>query len=101
MGHGSNADDMLRAKCTRLEVEREDCLSRLRESDRQLASARREESEMVEYLRNSSREKAMYILKSEHSILLKKREDELITDMRYQLVKGHVDMRKQTAEVVE
>ena len=50
---GSNVDDMLRARCTRLEVEREDCLARLRESDRQLALARREESEMEAYLRNS------------------------------------------------
>ena len=41
---GPRADEALRAKCTQLAVEREDCLSRLRESDRQLASARREES---------------------------------------------------------
>jgi len=41
-----SADEALRTKCTQLAVERDDGLSRLRESDRQLASARREESEM-------------------------------------------------------
>ena len=53
------------------------------------------------YIRHSAREKATYILKSEHATLLKKREDELITDMRQQFVKGHAEMRRQTAEVVE
>ena len=43
----------------------------------------------------------MYILKSEHAMLLNMREDEVITDMRKQLAKGHVDMRRQTVEVVE
>ena len=70
-------------------------------SDRQLVSARREESEMEAYLRYSSREKASCITMSEHEILLKRREDELSTEMRQQLVKGHVDMRRQTAEAVE
>ena len=65
----------------------------LRESDRQLASARRDESEMEAYLRNSAREKAMHILKSENAILLKKREDELITDMRKQLVKTNAMLK--------
>ena len=56
---------------------------------------------MEAYLRNSVREKAMYILKYEHAIRLKKREDELITDMRQQLVKGHAEMRRQTVEAVK
>ena len=42
---------------------------------------------MEAYIWNSAREKATHILKSEHAILLKKREDELITNMRKQLVK--------------
>ena len=85
----------------KLEVARELYLSRLRESDRQLASARREESEMEASLQTSVREIALYIPKSKRNILLKTREDELITDMRQRLVKGHVEMRRQTAEVVE
>ena len=82
MPNGPSADEALSTKCTQLAVEREYCLSRLRESDRQLASARREESEMEAYLRNSAREKAMYLHKSEHAILLNAREDELVIDMR-------------------
>ena len=71
------------------------------ESDRQLASARRDESEMEASVQYYVREKALRIPKSEHATLLKKREDELITDMRQQLVQGHADMRRQTVEVVE
>ena len=33
--------------------------------------------------------------------MLKRREDELITSMRSQLVKGHAQMKRQTAEAVE
>ena len=40
-------------------------------------------------------------LKSEHETLLKALQDELITDMRKQLVNSHVDMRKRTSEAVE
>ena len=43
---------------------------------------RRGESEMEAYFRNSAREKAMYLHKSEHAILRKAREDELVTDTR-------------------
>ena len=84
LSDGPSADDVLRAKCTQVEVERDVYLSRLRESDGQLVAARREESDMEASLCNSAREKAMYILKSEHAIMLKTREDELITDMRKQ-----------------
>ena len=56
---------------------------------------------MEAYLRNSAREKAMYPHKSEHAIPIKAREDELVTDMRKQLVNGHAEMRKRTAEAVE
>ena len=56
---------------------------------------------MEAYLRNSALEKASHILKSEHAILLKNREDELITDMRQQLVKGHAEIIRQTAKSVE
>ncbi len=88
-------------KCTQLVVEHQNSLSRLREADRQLASARREELEMEAYIRNSARDKAKYILKSEHESQLRAREDELVTDMRKQLANGHANMRKRTAEAVE
>ena len=42
-----------------------------------------------------------YMLKSDHAALLKKREGELLADMKIQLVKGHAKMRRQTAEAVE
>ena len=50
---GQNVDESLHAKCTQLAIEHENSLSRLRESDRQLASARREQSEMEAYIRNT------------------------------------------------
>ena len=43
----------------------------------------------------------MYSLESEHAILLKRREDELITDMRKQLVKSHAEMGRQMVEAVD
>jgi len=36
----------------------------------------------------------MYLHKSEHAILLKAREDDLVTDMRKQLANGHAELRK-------
>ena len=39
---GPNVDEALRATCTQLATDHENSLSRWRESDRQLASARRE-----------------------------------------------------------
>ena len=56
---------------------------------------------MDSFIKQSARDDPKHIFKSEHALMLKAREDELITDMRSQLVKGHADMRKQTAEVVE
>ena len=43
----------------------------------------------------------MYLHRSEHALLLKAREDKLVTDMQQQLVNGHADMRKRTAEAGE
>ena len=53
------------------------------------------------FIKTSARDDSKYIRKSEHALMLKKREDELITDMRNQLVKAHEEIRKQTAEAVE
>ncbi len=76
-------------------------LSRLRESDKQLVSARREGMEMELFIKNSAPDDNEYILKSTRALMLRKREDEFITHMRSQLLKGHAAVRKQTAEVVE
>ena len=56
---------------------------------------------MEAYIRNTARDKAKYILRSEHESLLKAGEDELVTDMRKQLVHGYVVMRHRTVEAVE
>ena len=42
-----------------------------------------------------------YMLKSDHAAFKKKREGELLADMKIQLVKGHAEMRRQTAEAVD
>ena len=73
----------------------------MRESDRQLVLARREEADMETAMRNAIRDKSSFILKSEHESLLKRREDELVADMRKQLSIGYSDMRQRTAEAVE
>ena len=52
------------------------------------------------FIQSSARDDSTYILKSEHALVLKKLEDELIADMRSQLVKGHAEMRRKTAEAV-
>ena len=54
------------------------------DTERQLVLARRGEAEMELSLKKSDRDTAQYILKSEHDLTLKKREDELVTDMRNQ-----------------
>ena len=63
--------------------------------------ARREEAEMESSLRNAIRDKSLYVLKSEHESVLKRREDELVVDMRKQLSIGYSDMHQRTAEAVE
>ena len=66
-----------------------------------MASARRDESEMEASIRNTARDKAKYILKSEHESILKVREDELVADTLKQLAIGYVDMKQRTTEAVE
>ena len=73
----------------------------MRESDRQLVLARREEADMETAMRNAIRDKSSFILKSEHESLLKRREDELVADMRKQFSIGYSDMRQRTAQAVE
>ena len=52
-------------------------------------------------LNESDRDTAQYILKSEHEMMLKQREEDLIADMRKQLSIGYSDMCKKTSEAVE
>ena len=47
------------------------------DTERQLVLARRGEAEMEASLRSTTRDKAQYILKSEHESMLKQREDDL------------------------
>ena len=78
-------DDTLRAKCTQLALENEGFVSHVWESERQLVSTRHEEAEMENSLRNAIRDKSLYVLKSEHEPVLKRREEDLVADMKRQL----------------
>ena len=99
--YSGSSDEALRAKCTQLEITNESTISHMRESERQLVLARREEAEMESSLNKAIRDKALYVLKSEHESLLKGREDELVADMRKQPSIGYSDMRQRTVEPVE
>ena len=52
-------------------------------------------------LKNTNRDTTQYVLKSEHESMLKKREEDLVADMRKQLSIGYSDMCKKTSEAVE
>ena len=86
-------------KFAALEKERNELRAMLKNSEDQLDSFRRE----IITLRMSASvmDPENYMLKSEHAELLKKRETELLADMKVQLLKGHAEMRRQTAEAVE
>ena len=99
--HVSSDDDALRAKCTQLALENESVVSRMWDTERQLVLARRGEAEMEISLKNTNRDIAQYVLKSEHESTLNKREVDLVADMRKQLLIGYSDMCKKTSEAVE
>ena len=86
-------------KFATLEKERDELRAMLKKAEDQLDSFRREIITLT--MRASVIDPAKYMLKSEHSELLKKRETELLTDMKVQFMKGHAEMRRQTAEAVE
>jgi hypothetical protein len=98
---GPMGDDALRTKCTKLALENESFASRIWDTERQLVLARRNEEEMQLSLKKTDRDVAQYVLKSEHEAMLKRREEDLIADMRKKLSIGHSDMCKKTSEVVE
>ena len=91
----------MRTKCIQLALENESFVSQVWETERQLVSARREEAGMESSLRNAVWDKSQYVLKSEHESMLKQREEDLVADMRKQLLIGYSDMRQRTAEAVE
>ena len=86
-------------KCKTLEKERNELRVMLKNSEVQLDTVRREVVTLT--LKASSMDPEKYMLMSDHSELLKKREAELLADMKVQLLKGHAEMRRQTAEAVE
>ena len=94
VGNGSLDDDALRTKCAKLALENESFASRMWDTERQLVLARRGEAEMELCLKQTDRDTAQYSLKSEHEAMLKKREEDLIADMRKQLSIGYSDMCK-------
>ena len=85
VGNSPSDDDVLRAKCTQLALENESFVSRMWDIERQLVLARRGEAEMELSLKKTNHDTAQYILKSEHETMLKKREEDLVADMRKQL----------------
>ena len=99
--NGSSDDDAFRAKCTQLALENESFVSLMRETERQLVLARRGEAEIEISRKNTNRDTAQYVLTSEHESMLKKREEDLVTDMKKQLSIGYSDMCKKTSEAVE
>jgi hypothetical protein len=52
-------------------------------------------------LKKTDRDVSQYVLRSEHEAMLKKREEDLVADMRKQLSIGYSDMCKKTSEAVE
>ena len=67
-------------------------------SEKQLGSFRRQAIALE--IKGSALARGTFVLKSDHVVLLKGREDELLADMKTQLVKGHVEMMSQSAEAV-
>ena len=63
----------MRAKCTQLALEHESFVSRMWDTERQLVLARRGEAAMEISRKNTTRDTAHYIPKSEHESMLKKR----------------------------
>ena len=92
-------DPLAMMKCMTLERERDELRVLLQKSEDQLDTVRREVVTLT--LTASSMDPEKYMLKSDLSELLKKREAELLADMKVQLLKGHAEMRRQTVEAVE
>jgi hypothetical protein len=63
-------------------VGNESFVSRMWDTERQLVLARRGEAELEVSLNNTTRDTAHYIPKSEHESMLKKREEDLVADMK-------------------
>ena len=82
-------------------LEHESFVSRMWDTERPLVLARRGEAEMAISFKNTNRDTAQYVLKSEHESMLKKREEDLVADMRKQLSSCYSDMCKKTSEAVE
>ena len=92
-------DPFVMLKRETLEKERGELRVMLKKSEDQLDTVRREVVTLT--LTASSMDPEKYMLKSDLSELLKKREAELLADMKVQLLKGHAEMRRQTVEAVE
>ena len=95
----SEPDLLLMMKCKTLGKERRELRVLLKKSGDQLDTVRREVDTLTAEASSMGPER--YMLKSEHSELLKMREAELLANMNVQLRKGHAEMRRQTAQAVE
>ena len=92
-------DPMMTIRCTTIEKERDELRTMLKKSEDQLDTVRRVVVALT--MKASAMDPERFMLKSDQSELLKKREAELLSDMKVQLLKGHVDMRRHIVEAVE
>ena len=95
----SEPDLLMMMNCKTLEKERDELRVLLKKSGDQVDTVRREVVTLT--VKASSIDPGRYMLKSDHSELLKKREAEFFAHMQVQLLKGHAEMRRQTVEAVE
>ena len=83
-----NADVIFVTKCHKAAKERDEVRTLLAESEKQLGLVRRQI--MALKIRGSALETGKFILKSDHAMIFKKRQEELLADMNTELIKGHV-----------
>ena len=82
-----------------MEQERDEIRALLAESGKQLDFVRRQVIALE--TKGSAHDSGKLILRSDHALLLRKREDELLADMKTQFPKGHAEMQRQIGEAVE
>ena len=96
----SEPNAKLIVKCESMEKERDALRNLLVESEKQPATAQRAVIAMT-IKSSAARDDDRLMSKTERAVLLKRREEELLADMKEQLHKRHAEMEKQTAEAVE
>ena len=89
---------MLIAKCQKSETECDDIRTMYKDMEKQLDSVRRQLLALE--ARSQTFESDRFMLKSDHAVMLKTREEELLADMKAQIVRGHADVEAVESAVV-